>query len=109
MKLSHLITLAEAAELGLPLLQQAQAGEQTEAAIEAAYMEVRSRLHARDLNLSRRPSRTVRRESIRQALSVVHHKVRLTRSGEWHVQPSPGTSWLLFALSDSEAENLLNP
>jgi hypothetical protein len=68
-----------------------------------------ARLHARDLNLARRPSRTVRRESIRQALSVVQHKVRLTRSGEWHVQPSPGASWLLFALLDSEAENLLNP
>jgi hypothetical protein len=42
MKLSQLITLAEAAEPGLPLLQQAQAGEQTQAAIEAAYVEVRS-------------------------------------------------------------------
>jgi len=109
MKFSQLITLAEAAELALPLVQQAQAREQTKAAIEAAYLEARSRLQARDLNRSRRPSRTVRRESIRQALSVVHYKVRLAHSGEWHVQQSPGSAWLLFALSDNEAENLLNP
>jgi hypothetical protein len=34
--------------------------------------------------------------------------VRLTHTGEWHVQQSPGSAWLLFALSDNDAENLLN-
>jgi hypothetical protein len=108
MKISQLITLAEAAELALPFVEKTPAIGRTKAAIESAYLEARKRLQARDLNRARRPARTVRRESIRLALSHHHHKVRLTHTGEWHVQQSPGSSWLLFALSDSDAENLLN-
>ena len=51
----------------------------------------------------------MRREAIREQLSLQYHKVRLTRHGEWHVQTAPGSGWLLFALSDADAENLLDP
>ena len=108
MKLSLLVALAEAAELGLPHIQDASVIERTRAAIDAAYLEARKRLQARDLSRHNRPARTVRRESIRLSLLQHHHKVRLTRAGVWHVQQSPGSAWLLFALSDSEAESLLN-
>jgi chromosome segregation and condensation protein ScpB len=108
MKFSQLITLAEAAELGLSLVEKPMAITRTKAAIGAAYLEARKRLQARDLNRGRRQARTVRRESIRLALSHEHHRVRLTHTGEWHVQQSPGSAWLLFALSDNDAENLLN-
>lgn len=108
MKVSQLIRLAEAAEVALPLFQREHVTQYTKAAIDAAYLEARKRLQARDLNRSNRPARTVRREAIRQHLSMSHHKVRLTRNGEWHVQTSPGTSWLLYALDDNDAEELLN-
>jgi hypothetical protein len=108
MKLSLLIRLAEVAELGLPHLEKEHAIAQCRTAIDAAYLEAGKRVRARDLQHANRPARTVRRQAIREQLSVRHHKVRLTRSGQWHVQPSPGTAWLLFALSDGDAENLLN-
>jgi hypothetical protein len=106
MKLPYLITLAEAAELGLPHLQKEYAIAQCKSAIDAAYVEFNKRRRARDLRHC--PARTLRRQSIREQLLIRHHKVRLTRSGQWHVQTSPGSCWLLFALSDGEAENLLN-
>jgi hypothetical protein len=107
MKLSLLLRLAEAAELGLPHLEKEHAIAQCLAAIDAAYLESGKRMRARDIQHAHRPARTLRRQAIREQLSVHHHKVRLTRSGQWHVQPSPGTAWLLFALSDGDAENLL--
>lgn len=108
MKTSQLIVLAEAAEIALPHLQE-ESIEDTKAAIEAAFLEARKQLRVRDLYRANRPFRTVRREAIRTELSLIHHKVRLTRNGEWHVQAAPGTAWLLFALSDNDAENLLDP
>lgn len=108
MKISQLIVLAKAAEIALLHLHE-QSIEDTEAAIEAAFLEVRKRLRARDLSRASRPKRTVRREAIRSELSLHYHKVRLTRKEEWLVQAAPGTSWLLFALSDNDAENLLDP
>jgi len=108
MKLLQLMQLAQAAELGIPLLQQEHQRQDTRAAIEAAHFEFRKRRQSRELYRGNRPARTVRREAIREELSMRHHKVRLTRTGEWHVQTSPGTSWLLFALSDNDAENLLS-
>jgi len=108
MKLSLLIRLAETAELALPHLQLDSARHDARAAIDAAFSEYRKRLQARDVHRRNRPSRTIRRELIREQLGVNHHRVRLTRSGEWHVQTCPGTAWLLFALSDGDAENLLN-
>jgi hypothetical protein len=108
MKTSQLITLAEAAEIALPLLEE-RLSEDTKAAIAAAFLEVRKRLDERVLYRANRPSRTVRREAIREQLALHHHRVRLTRNGEWHVQTTPGTAWLQFALSDNDAENLLDP
>jgi hypothetical protein len=108
MKTSQLITLAEAAEIALPHLQ-GKSIEHTKAAIAAAFLEARKRLDGRELYRVNRPSRTVRREAIRQDLALHHHKVRLTRNGEWHVQTAPGAAWMLFALSDNDAENLLDP
>lgn len=108
MKISQLIMLAEAALAALPQLKP-ELREETEAAIEAAYLEARKRLQSRDVWRASRPSRTVRREAIRQQLSLSYHKVRLTRTGEWHVQAAPATAWMLFALSDSDAEDLLDP
>ena len=108
MKLTELIRLAEAAELGLPQLELPVARELTQAAIDAAYLEAGKRRKLRDLNKESRPARTVRREAIRKQLLQTQHKVRLTRCGQWHVQQAARTGWLLFALSDSEAENLLN-
>lgn len=108
MKLLQLMRLTEVAELGLPLLEHEHARQDARAAIEAAHLEARKRRQARDSFRASRPSRTVRREAIREALLLAYHKVRLTRNGEWHVQSAPGTAWLLFALSDSDAENLLN-
>jgi len=108
MKTSQLITLAEAAEIALPHLQEGSI-EDTKAAIAAAFLEARKRFNGRELYRASRPSRTVRREAIRTELSLHHHKVRLTRNGEWHVQTAPGAAWLLFALSDNDAENLIDP
>lgn len=108
MKTSQLITLAEAAEIALPQLDE-RLIEDTKAAIAAAFLEARKRFDERELYPASRPSRTVRREAIRTELSLHHHKVRLTRNGEWRVQTAPGTAWLLFALSDNDAENLLDP
>jgi hypothetical protein len=108
MKTSQLIILAEAAEIALPHLQE-KSIEDTRAAIKAAFLEARKRFDGRELYRVTRPSRTVRREAIREQLALHHHKVRLTRNGEWHVQTAPGTAWLLFALSDNDAENLLDP
>lgn len=51
----------------------------------------------------------MRREYIRAQLSLIYHKVRLSRDGQWHVQANPGTAWMLFALSDGEAEEQLEP
>lgn len=107
MKLSHLCRLAEAAELGLPHLERAYARDLAQKAIEAAYLEARKRFNARDLNRANRPSQTVRRKSIRKELLGRHHRARLTRAGQWLVQEAPGSAWLLYALSDSEAENLI--
>lgn len=108
MKLLLLMQLAYAAELGLTLLDKEHQRQDTRAAIEAAHSEFRKRRRSRELYRGNRPARTVRREAIREELSLRHHKVRLTRNREWHVQTSPGTCWLLFALSDSDAENLLS-
>lgn len=108
MKLLQLMRLTEVAELGLPLLDHEHARQDARAAIEAAHLEARKRRQARELTRANRPSRTVRREAIRDELSLTYHKVRLTRNGEWHVQSAPGTAWLLFALSDGDAEDLLN-
>lgn len=108
MKISQLVILAEAAQSALPQLKL-EVKEETEAAVEAAFLEVHKRLQSRDLWRANRPSRTVRREAIRQQLSLIYHKVRLTRTGEWHVQAASGTAWMLFALSDSDAEDLLDP
>ncbi|MCA9801758.1 MAG: hypothetical protein KC777_07210 [Cyanobacteria bacterium HKST-UBA02] len=108
MKISDLMILAKAAEIAMPHLQE-KVKVDTEAAVEAAYLEARKRLSAREAYRANRPSRTVRREAIREQLSLQYHKVRLTRNGEWHVQAAPGTCWLLFALSDGDAENLLHP
>ena len=107
MKLSHLCKLAEAAELGLPHLEGAYARELAEKAIKITYLEARKRFNARDLNRANRPSQTVRRKSIRKELLGRHHTARLTRAWQWLVQEAPGSGWLLYALSDSEAENLL--
>jgi len=108
MKLLQLMRLTEVAELGLPLLDHDHAKQDARAAIEAAHLEARKRRQARELTRATRPSRTVRREAIREELSLAYHRVRLTRNGEWHVQSAPGTAWLLFALSDGDAENLIN-
>ena len=108
MKLSFLMTLVETAELALPHLENDSARQDALTAIDAAQFESRKRLQARAVNRRNRPPRTVRREAIREHLALNHHKVRLTRSGEWRVQAAPGTAWMLFALSDSDAENLLN-
>ena len=108
MKISQLMVLVKAAEIALPHMQAELQGE-TEAALEAAFLEARKRLQSRDLYRASRPSRTVRRAAIRKQLSLHNHKVRLTRTGEWHVQAARGTAWLLFALSDNDAENLLDP
>ncbi len=105
MKISFLLALAQAAEAALPYLQGSD--KDTKAAIEAAFVEASKRLKARKLYRASRPSRTVRREYIRKQLASVHHKVRLTRTGQWHVQTAPGSAWLLFALSDGDAEELL--
>lgn len=108
MKLSLLMTLIETAEVALPHMKSESARHDARTAIDAAHSESRKRMQARDVNRRNRPSRTVRREAIRENLALNHHKVRLTRSGEWHVQAAPGMAWMLFALSDSDAENLLN-
>lgn len=108
MKISQLIMLAEAAQIALPQLKP-QLKKETEAAVEAAFLEARKRLQSSDVYRASRPSRTVRREAIRQQLSLIYHKVRLTRNGEWHVQAASRTAWMLFALSDGDAENLLDP
>jgi hypothetical protein len=108
MKLVHLLTLAEAAELGLPHLHREHATVQCKVAIDAAYLEANKRMRSRDIQRANRPARTLRRRAIRDQLLLEHHKVRLSRTGQWHVQRSPGTSWLLYALSDGDAENLLN-
>lgn len=108
MKLTQLMKLAEAAQIALPYLNQNQK-EEIEAAVEAAFLEASKRLQSRDIYRACRPSRTVRREAIRARLSLQYHKIRLTRTGEWHVQPAPGTAWLLFAVSDGDAEDLLDP
>jgi len=109
MKLAHLSDLVRAAELGLTLLtESAYDRHRLQDAIQAAQIEESQRRAARDLTKAQRPARTVRREAIRQNLLKSNHKVRLTRSGEWHVQLAPRTSWMLFALSDSDAENKLD-
>lgn len=108
MKISQLMILAKAAEIALPHLEAELRGE-AEAALEAAFLEARKRLRSRDLWRANRPSRTVRREAIRQQLSLIYHKVRLTRNGEWHVQAASGSAWMLFAVSDTDAEELLDP
>jgi|688.fasta_scaffold157902_2 hypothetical protein len=107
MKILQLMRLADAAELGLSLLQQEHARNDARAALDAALLEIRKRSELREISRANRPSRTIRREAIRKQLSIDHYKVRLTRHGHWHVQSSPGTAWLLFALSDADAENLL--
>ncbi|MBZ0189071.1 MAG: hypothetical protein K8F91_22690 [Candidatus Obscuribacterales bacterium] len=106
MKMSQLMILAKATEIALPYLGP-EFKEETEAALEAAFLEIGKRLKARDLYRASRPSRTVRREAIREQLALQYNKVRLTRDGEWHVQTAPGAAWMLFALSDRDAENLL--
>ena len=108
MKISQLMTLAKAAEIAMPHLQQ-EVRVETEAALAAAFLEVRKRLQARESYRLQRPSRTVRREYIREQLSLMYHKVRLTRGGQWHVQANPRMSWMLFALSDGDAEEQLEP
>jgi len=107
MKISQLMMLAEAAQVALPHLKP-ELQQDTEAAIEAAFLEARKRLRSRELGRANRPSRTVRREAIRQQLSLNYHNVRLARNGQWHVQTAAGTAWMLFALSDSAAEDLLD-
>lgn len=108
MKTSQLMNLVKAAEIALPYLQE-DVRVETEAALAAAFLEVRKRLQVRESYRAQRPSSTVRRLSIREQLSLIYHKVRLTRDGQWHVQANPGTSWMLFALSDGEAEEQLEP
>ena len=85
MKLTELIGLAEAAELGLPYLDRDTSRASVQAAIDAAYLEAGKRRTIRDLNKERRPARTVRHEAIRKQLLEAHYKVRLTRAGQWHV------------------------
>lgn len=108
MKISQLMVLAKAAEIALPHLQE-DVRVETEAVLEAAFLEARKRLSGREAYRASRPARTVRREAIREQLSLQYHKVRLMRGGEWHVQTAPGTAWLLFGLSDGDAEDLLDP
>lgn len=92
-----------ATELGLPLLEHEHARQDARDAIEADYLEAHKR-QARELNRATRPSRTIRCEAIRNQLLLNYHKVRLRRNGEWQVQTAPSTVWLLFALSDTDAE-----
>ena len=108
MKLANLSDLLRAAELGLTLTENAHSRELLQDAIQAAYLEERKRRTARDLARTQRPARTVRRSAIRENLLKSNHKVRLTRTGEWQVQLAPGAAWMLFALSDSDAENTLD-
>ncbi|MBX9719947.1 MAG: hypothetical protein K2X81_01005 [Candidatus Obscuribacterales bacterium] len=108
MKLAQLIVLAQAAELGLAHLEYKHSRLDAQAAINAAHLEASRRRQSRATYRAHRPSRTVRREAIRDELLNSYNKVRLTRDGHWHVQTSPGTAWLLFALNDNDAENSLN-
>jgi hypothetical protein len=107
MKLTHLLDLIIAAEVGCPELDDEGQRADTKVAIEAAYEEYRTRYAARQAYRETRPAQTVTRNLIRAGLLAHYHKVRLNRLGQWHVQAAPGLSWQLFAQSDSEAQEQL--
>lgn len=88
MKLLHLLQLVKAAELGLPYFEHPHAKHDAQVAIDAAYVEAQRRKLSRELSRAHRPSRTVRREAIREQLLLTYHKVRLTRAG--HCLQLPG-------------------
>ena len=107
MKLTHLLDLIMAAEVGCPELDDDCQRANTRLAIEAGYEEYRRRYSAKEIYRETRPAQTVTRSLIREELLNHYHKVRLNRLGQWHVQPAPGLSWQLLAQSDSEAQEHL--
>lgn len=107
MKIAHLIELLKAAELGCLRIDDNAHRKRVSDAMAAALEEVRRRSAAAKLYKKTRPAQTTTRKLIRAELRIAYHGVRLTRSGQWHVQPEHGTSWMLFARDDNEAQELL--
>ncbi len=107
MKLTHLLDLIMAAEVGCPELDDECQRANISLAIEAGYEEYRRRYSAKETYRKTRPAQTATRSLIRDELLTHYHKVRLNRLGQWHIQAAPGLSWQLFAQSDSEAQEHL--
>lgn len=107
MKLIHLFDLILAAEIGCKHIDDQHQKSNTAVAIEAAYDEYRKRQSAKQIYRRTRPAQTVTRKLIRDALLEHYHKAKLNRLGQWLVQPAPGTSWQLLAMSDLDAQEHL--
>ena len=98
----QLFVLARAAEVALPYVSEHEKQE-VQLALDAVYQKL-----AKAKKPYRRHSRTATRAQIRADLLVLYHKVRLNQLGEWHVQASPGSCWLIYALNDSDAQEQID-
>ena len=107
MKIAHLVDLLRAAELGCSAIEDTAFKSNVTVALATGMEELARRFAARKLYKKTRPAQTTTRKLIRQQLRLAYSGVRLTRAGQWLVQPEPGLSWQLFARDDSEAQELL--